>query len=74
MHEKTHAPKGEALKQRWIDFQNKQKAAHEAKNKPAAQAAPAKQEEEQTRTGATVEEVKTEEVKTEEVKKAPVPT
>ena len=64
IHEKQFPPKGDALRQRWADYQNQQKAAAEAKKTAAAQPAPS-DDEPMTKTGATVEEVKTEEVKEE---------
>ena len=64
IHEKQFPPKGDALRQRWTDYQNQQKAAAEAKKAAAAQPAPTG-DDSQTKTGATVEEVKTEEVKEE---------
>ena len=76
-HEKQFPPKGEILKQRWNDYQNQNKLL--ADNKKAAAAKAAEEKLEQTKTGATVEEIKTEETKepaqaaaTEEVKTAPV--
>ena len=65
IHEKAFPPKGEALRQRWVEFQEAQKAAKKAKESGAAAA-----QQSQTKTGATVEEVKDEEVKTEEVKES----
>ena len=60
-HEKQFPPKGEILKQRWNDYQNQNKLL--ADNKKAAAAKAAEEKLEQTKTGATVEEIKTEETK-----------
>ena len=49
IHEQTHPSKGDALKKRWNEHSEKQRALHEAK-KQAAKAA-AQQQEEQTIDG-----------------------